>query len=152
MNEQFIIKKREVVGSMSFSKAQLNAFNKYGDRFTRKKRQAKKNKKKAFARMLNSTLKGIKMSAAEYYEQELENINMSESKEIQISFKEMAAMHLKVPMSGNPWLDEMIQKSRRDEFAKSIIEGGWDNELIVERAFKLADALIKAADKGMGEK
>jgi len=38
----------------------------------------------------------------------------------ELSDKEYAAVHLRVPMSGTPWLDEMIEASRRDEFAKDV--------------------------------
>jgi len=85
--------------------------------------------------------------------------------------QEYAAIHLKVPESGTPWLDEMIQKARRDEFAKAAMNGIISNHqlmynidmaskkhtvdtalIVSETALSLADALIKAADEGIGEK
>lgn len=83
---------------------------------------------------------------------------------------EYAAIHLRVPDSGTKWLDEMIQKARRDEFAKHIAHAYFGDpaifqacgaeatdsniavkKFIAEAAYEAADALIKAADEGMGK-
>lgn len=37
--------------------------------------------------------------------------------------QEMAAIHLRVPMSGLPWLDEMIRQSRRLDMVEAIVGG-----------------------------
>lgn len=74
--------------------------------------------------------------------------------------REEAAAILKVPDSGTPWLDAMIHKARRDEFAKAdyiarMISKYASTDLInieTKIAFESADALIKAADEWMGEK
>lgn len=36
-----------------------------------------------------------------------------------MSLRQYAAIHLRVPDSGEVWLDEMIERARRDEFAKA---------------------------------
>lgn len=88
-----------------------------------------------------------------------------------MSLQAYAAIHLKVPLSGTPWLDEMIQKTRRDEFAKFVTNAimgdpviysetaqeaksiGIDVSTFISRAsYEMANALIKASDEGMGEK
>jgi len=90
-----------------------------------------------------------------------------------LSKQAYAAIHLKVPLSGTPWLDEMIQKARRDEFAKASLIGRLSNPIFKpgnlhsKTIFKDGDALIKASsfeeskakgdeqstpDDGMGEK
>lgn len=40
-----------------------------------------------------------------------------------LSAREHAAIQLRVPNSGTPWLDEMIRKSLRQEFAKAAMQG-----------------------------
>lgn len=52
----------------------------------------------------------------------------------QLSCKEYAAIHLKVPMSGTPWLDKMIEKSLRDDFVKAYISGVFGNDSFLEKA------------------
>lgn len=37
-----------------------------------------------------------------------------------ITMQEHAAIELKVPMSGNPWLDDMIRESRRLDFLQDV--------------------------------
>lgn len=72
-----------------------------------------------------------------------------------MTLKEYAAIHLKVPLSGTPWLDEMIEASRRDDFAKAILplmSAGSAFSINTSLAYNIADALIKAAEEGMGEK
>lgn len=40
-----------------------------------------------------------------------------------MTLREYAAIHLRVPNSGTPWLDDMIQQSRRDVFAGQAMQG-----------------------------
>ena len=40
-----------------------------------------------------------------------------------MSTREYASIHLRVPNSGLPWLDEMITESLRNEFAMSVLNG-----------------------------
>lgn len=54
-----------------------------------------------------------------------------------------AAVTLKVPMSGTPWLDEMIEASRRDEFAKSYMASGRGDYF--SDPFYYVDALLAAS-------
>lgn len=37
--------------------------------------------------------------------------------------REYAAIHLKQPNSGEPWLDDMIRQAKRDEFAGMALRG-----------------------------
>lgn len=58
-----------------------------------------------------------------------------------LTAQEYAAIHLKVADSGTPWLDEMIEKSRRDEFAKAALQASLTNEtsrrvIITEKFYK----------------
>ena len=73
-----------------------------------------------------------------------------------INAREYAAIHLKVPDSGTTWLDEMIEKARRDEFAihllrnylnsnKDIFDGS--GQYFVKRIWDNADFIL-AASKG----
>lgn len=78
--------------------------------------------------------------------------------------KDLYAAILKVPLSGTPWLDEMIEASRRDEFAKAYLSVAFNNEeflrkakdlslkkgmdfnlLISKSAYQTADAMIEAS-------
>lgn len=38
-----------------------------------------------------------------------------------LTAREHAAIHLRVPMSGNPWLDEMITEARRWDAAQAAL-------------------------------
>ena len=40
-----------------------------------------------------------------------------------MTLREYAAIHLRVPDSGTPWLDEMIRSSLGEEFAKTALQG-----------------------------
>lgn len=60
-----------------------------------------------------------------------------------LSKAEYAAIHLKVPMSGTAWLDEMIEASRRDEFAKVSLSA--DRKSHHDYHFALADLLLAAS-------
>ncbi len=75
--------------------------------------------------------------------------------------KELYAAMLKVPMSGTVWLDEMIEASRRDEFAKVAMEGLLVHlrnyeplgssppsfKVISKMSLDYADALLAASNK-----
>jgi hypothetical protein len=80
--------------------------------------------------------------------------------------RQYAAIHLKVPQSGLPWLDEMIEQARRDAFAGQALAGSlasqtaeshwafakqasepYDGKAIAGIArlcFELADAMLEA--------
>ena len=68
-----------------------------------------------------------------------------------LTTQEYAAIHLKVADSGTPWLDEMIEKSRRDEFAKLALQNrytqaaGYSEDLITHHAYILARAMLAAS-------
>jgi hypothetical protein len=61
-----------------------------------------------------------------------------------ITLRQYAAIHLKVPQSGLPWLDKMINEARRDAFAGQAFPG-------MLRTLKLDltddDALLYAAKR-----
>jgi 5,10-methylenetetrahydrofolate reductase len=68
-----------------------------------------------------------------------------------MTLRQYAAIHLKVPQSGLPWLDEMINEARRDAFARQALAGllalrgdelGWESASV--DAYKYADAMIEA--------
>jgi hypothetical protein len=40
-----------------------------------------------------------------------------------MTLRQYAAIHLKRPQSGLPWLDEMIEQARRDAFAGQALQG-----------------------------
>lgn len=70
-----------------------------------------------------------------------------------MSLKQYAAIHLKVPMSGTPWLDEMIEASRRDEFAKASLIGRYSDKLDIGCrintgfCFEDADVMLAVSNK-----
>lgn len=70
-----------------------------------------------------------------------------------LTAQEYAAIHLKVADSGTPWLDEMIEKSRRDELAQRFIIGmtvhakGSEMPITSKDCYTFADAML-AASKG----
>jgi hypothetical protein len=74
---------------------------------------------------------------------------------IGINAQEYAAIRLRVPMSNTPWLDEMIEASRRDEFAKHMAQASVmvdvgrdiDDDRIAQWAYTTADALLAASNK-----
>lgn len=61
-----------------------------------------------------------------------------------LSQREYAAIHLKVPDSGTEWLDAMIQKARRDEFAKAALSNmaDWNSAPTHARAAQLIAAAM----------
>ena len=67
-----------------------------------------------------------------------------------MSLRVYAAIKLRVPDSGAPWLDEMIEKSRRDWFAGMALQGllaqspnGDHASKFSREAFLCADAMLK---------
>jgi len=62
-----------------------------------------------------------------------------------------AAIKLKVPDSGTDWLDEMIIKSLRNEFAAKALQGicangpdtDWTDYRLAAEAYDLADAMLE---------
>jgi hypothetical protein len=75
-----------------------------------------------------------------------------------MTLRQYAAIHLKVPRSGDEKLDAMIRDSRRAEFAGRIMAGmlAWEKTKVdpegeSEAAFTFADALLAGWEKGAGE-
>ena len=71
-----------------------------------------------------------------------------------LSKREYAAIKLKVPDSGEPWLDDMIRKANRRDIACAAIRGilsterymivdNDDHSFLVEKSNKIADEFIK---------
>jgi hypothetical protein len=72
-----------------------------------------------------------------------------------ITAKQYAAIHLRVPRSGDLELDAMIRESRRAEFAERalVIAANWFNvganrEPIAALAFEFADAMLAKWEAG----
>ena len=69
-----------------------------------------------------------------------------------MTLRQYAAIKLKVPDSGTYWLDDMIRKSQRDDFAAKALqgfigtetEGGMLYDRVAEVAYMYADAMLKA--------
>jgi hypothetical protein len=69
-----------------------------------------------------------------------------------MTLREYAAIQLKVPDSGTDWLDDMIRKSQRDDFAAKamqtlLLDDSYDfseRDWIALTAYVYADALLKA--------
>lgn len=61
-----------------------------------------------------------------------------------MTLRQYAAIKLKVADSGSDWLDAMIEKSRRDDFAAAALQGiisSFANDSIISAFNKEADAL-----------
>jgi hypothetical protein len=69
-----------------------------------------------------------------------------------MTLRQYAAIKLKVPDSGTDWLDDMIRKSLRDDFAakamQSVIARGDDTNRpgMAEWSYAMADAMLKARE------
>lgn len=70
-----------------------------------------------------------------------------------MTLREYAAIKLRVPESGTDWLDEMIRKSMRDEFAAKAMQGYLTHEqaanccsvdLVARWSYEMADAMLRA--------
>ncbi len=68
-----------------------------------------------------------------------------------MSTRQFAAIKLRVPDSGTDWLDDMIRRARRDDFAAQELSSGCDHgytpDSVAERSFALADAMVVESDK-----
>jgi hypothetical protein len=78
-----------------------------------------------------------------------------------MTLKQYAAIHLKIPRSGDPEIDGMIRESRRTEFAEkmmkivmdelmswpeSAVHDDWQN-YVAYKSFRLADAMLAKWEK-----
>lgn len=73
-----------------------------------------------------------------------------------MTLRQYAAIKLKVPESGNDWLDEMIEKSLRDDFAAKAMQvvilhpqghgGVWN--MAAKCAYEIADEMLEACKGG----
>ena len=76
-----------------------------------------------------------------------------------MTLRQYAAIHLKVPNSGTEWLDDMIRKAQRDDFASKAMQavltspilmaavgskGGSATQHIAKQSYEMADAMMKA--------
>jgi hypothetical protein len=72
-----------------------------------------------------------------------------------MTLTQYAAIHLKVPMSGDEELDAMIRESRRLDIAQVMIqelyEYNWDMTSSAKRTFEFVDALLAQWEKGEAE-
>ena len=59
-----------------------------------------------------------------------------------MTIREYAAIHLRVPDSGDPEIDAIIRRARRWELASLVYVQTWSGD--AERAIKFADELIAA--------
>jgi hypothetical protein len=68
-----------------------------------------------------------------------------------MTLPQYAAIHLKVPMSGDPEIDKMIRESRRLDFAglatTGIVPVGRNPKEAIEYAREIADALLAEWEK-----
>lgn len=75
-----------------------------------------------------------------------------------LTARQYAAIKLHVPDSGQPWLNEMINKARRDYFAGQALAGhcGFPvqesvaTKFLVQDAFAIADAMLAANEPKEG--
>jgi len=67
-----------------------------------------------------------------------------------MTMQQYAAIKLKVPDSGIDWLDEMILKSIKDDFAAKVLpqccEVCGTKTTAAEEAYRVADAMMKARE------
>ncbi len=68
-----------------------------------------------------------------------------------MTLRQYAAIKLKVPDSGTDWLDEMIVKSLRNDFAAKALAAPYAHhesnpDIAALWAYQLADAMIKARE------
>lgn len=75
-----------------------------------------------------------------------------------MTLRQYAAIKLQVPDSGTDWLDEMIEKSLRNDLSSKAMQGiisasGKDNEVyydtenLVRSAYEMADAMLQERNK-----
>lgn len=70
-----------------------------------------------------------------------------------MTLRQYAAIKLRVPNSGTPWLDEMICENRRMDLAGQalaglVIDGVTPVDVVVGEAWRLADAMLEARKGG----
>jgi hypothetical protein len=79
--------------------------------------------------------------------------NGANSGDVGMTLREYAAIKLKVPNSGTDWLDDMIRKSLKDDFAGTAMQASrarhseyksWDD--LAKDAYEIADAMLKARE------
>lgn len=70
-----------------------------------------------------------------------------------MTLRQYAAIKLKVPDSGTNWLDDMILKSLRDDFAAKAMQGFcasaqegryYNSKQCADRSYEFADAMLEA--------
>jgi hypothetical protein len=69
-----------------------------------------------------------------------------------MTLRQYAAIKLKVPDSGTDWLDDMIRKSLRDDFAAKAMQGMLASDVNATRhifaaqAYAMADAMLEGRE------
>jgi hypothetical protein len=71
-----------------------------------------------------------------------------------MTLRQYAAIKLKAPDSGTDWLDDMIRKSLKDDFAARAMQSfaahdmamAWSNDRLATETYNLADAMLKARE------
>ncbi|MCG5259779.1 hypothetical protein EM868_09145 [Cupriavidus gilardii] len=75
-----------------------------------------------------------------------------------LTVRQYAAIHLRIPDSGTAWLDDMIRKAQRDEFAAKAMQSILSNSDLVRQyvesaargiandAHEMADAMVAARE------
>ena len=73
-----------------------------------------------------------------------------------MTLREYAAIHLRVPNSGNPELDDMIREAQRNELAAKALDismhhlkdyYGINKQNVAEWCYEMADAMLKEREK-----
>ena len=66
-----------------------------------------------------------------------------------LTAKQYAAIHLRVPRSGDPDIDAMIRENRRAAFAEQVLADGnvLYTDVVVKRAFEFAGAMLAEWEK-----
>lgn len=77
-----------------------------------------------------------------------------------MTLRQYAAVQLRVPRSGTPWLDDMIRERMRDDFAAAALQGfmagphysvyrTWSQD--AQSAYEMADAMLAEHAKTEGD-
>lgn len=72
--------------------------------------------------------------------------------EFGLTKRQYAAIKLKVPDSGEEWLDDMIRQSLLDDFAAKALQGLLASEVqssldkFVDYSYRIADSMLKAME------
>jgi hypothetical protein len=78
--------------------------------------------------------------------------NGANSGDVGMTLRQYAAIKLKVPDSGTDWLDDMIRKSLRDDFAAKAMQGMLASDVNATRhifaaqAYAMADAMLETRE------